>query len=88
MNTVKIKRSECSPKSRLITLLLCFFFGIFGVHRFYIKKIGAGILMIFTVGGCGIWALIDLCMIVFGAFADKNNKPVLIWEENIIIEDE
>jgi len=68
-----------SPKSRLAALLLCWFFGIFGVHRFYVGKIWTGILMIFTLGGLGIWVLVDLIMIIVGAFKDKERRPVSVW---------
>ena len=45
--------SDISPKSRLVALLLCFFLGPLGVHRFYVGKIGTGILMLLTLGGAG-----------------------------------
>lgn len=62
----------------LITLLLCFFFGIIGVHRFYNGKIGTGVLMIFTLGGLGIWATIDFIMILFGKFTKKDGTLVTV----------
>lgn len=68
--------SEVSPKGFVPTLLLCFFFGVFGVHRFYVGKIGTGILMILTLGGLGIWSLVDFIMIVVGSFTDKQGRPV------------
>lgn len=52
------------------TILLCFFLGAFGIHRFYVGKIGTGILMLLTLGGLGIWTLIDFVMIVVGSFKD------------------
>ena len=70
---------NASPKSRLITLLLCIFVGGLGIHRFYVGKIGTGILQILTVGGLGIWALIDLIMIVVGAFKDKDGRKLVNW---------
>jgi TM2 domain-containing membrane protein YozV len=63
-------------KSWLVALLLCFFVGVLGVHRFYVGKIGTGILMLVTVGGLGLWALIDLIMIVIGKFSDKQGLPL------------
>lgn len=66
---------EEKKKDWLITLLLCLFLGGIGVHRFYAGKIGTGILQVITVGGCGIWSLVDLIMILTGNFTDaKGNK--------------
>ena len=56
--------------------LLCFFLGTLGIHRFYVGKIITGILMILTLGGLGIWTLIDLVMIIVGSFKDKNGLPL------------
>jgi TM2 domain-containing membrane protein YozV len=69
-----------STKSRLAALLLCFFLGVFGVHRFYVGKIGTGVAMIFTLGGLGIWVLIDFIMIIVGGFTDIDGKFVLDWQ--------
>jgi len=69
-----------SPYSRLAALLLCLFLGGLGVHRFYVGKVGTGVAMIFTLGGLGIWALIDLIMIIVGSFTDSNGKFVLDWQ--------
>jgi TM2 domain-containing membrane protein YozV len=64
-------------KSWLVALLLCFFLGVLGVHRFYVGKVGTGILQIVTVGGFfGIWVLIDLIMILVGKFTDKQGQPL------------
>jgi TM2 domain-containing membrane protein YozV len=68
-----------SPKTRLVALLLCFLFGMIGVHRFYVGKIGTGILQILTLGGFGIWVLVDLIMIIVGSFTDKQGRPLLVW---------
>ncbi|WP_341280566.1 TM2 domain-containing protein [Paenibacillus sp. FSL H8-0537] len=65
-----------SDKSFVAALLLCFFLGSFGVHRFYTGKVGTGILMILTVGGFGLWTLIDFIMIVCGAFKDSEGRQI------------
>ncbi len=70
---------DVSPSNRLVALLLCIFLGGLGVHRFYVGKIGTGILMIITLGGLGIWVIIDLIMIAVGSFRDKLGRPVLDW---------
>ena len=72
-------RTDASSKDRLMALLLCFFFGCIGVHRFYVCKTGTAILQILTLGGCGIWTIIDLIMIATGNFTDKEGKYLLSW---------
>ena len=58
-------------KSWIVALVLSFFVGVLGVHRFYVGKIGTGVLMLITFGGFGIWALIDFIVIAVGKFTDK-----------------
>ncbi|MHC9510057.1 NINE protein [Kangiella sp. M94] len=60
-----------SEKGFVPTLLLCFFLGGLGIHRFYVGKVGTGILMLLTLGGLGIWTLVDFIMIAVGSFKDK-----------------
>jgi TM2 domain-containing membrane protein YozV len=60
-----------SKKDFIATLLLCFFLGNLGVHRFYVGKVWTGILMLITFGGFGIWYIIDFIVIVIGRFTDK-----------------
>ena len=67
---------EKSDKGFVPTILLCFFLGAFGIHRFYAGKIGTSILMLITLGGFGIWTIIDFVMIVCGAFKDSNGLPI------------
>ena len=67
-----------SEKSGVATLLLCFFLGCLGIHRFYVGKIGTGILMLLTAGGFGIWCLIDFILIICGVFTDIEGKKIKI----------
>ena len=60
-----------STKSKWITFFLCLFLGWFGIHRFYVGKVGTGILYIFTGGLFMIGWIVDLIMILVGSFTDK-----------------
>ena len=64
-------------KDWLTTLLLCLFLGNVGVHRFFVGKTGTGVAMILTLGGCGIWTIVDLIMIITGSFKDANDQPLV-----------
>lgn len=59
--------------------ILAFYFGVFGVHRFYVGKIGTGLLQLFTLGGLGLWALIDQFILAWGAFTDSKGNRVSRW---------
>jgi TM2 domain-containing membrane protein YozV len=65
-----------SEKGFVPTLLLCFFLGALGVHRFYVGKVGTGILMLLTLGGLGIWTLIDFILIAVGSFKDSSGNVI------------
>ena len=65
-----------SEKSFVATLILCILLGGLGVHRFYVGKIGTGILMLLTFGGLGIWTLVDIIVIAVGNFKDSNGLPI------------
>ena len=65
-----------SPNDWVVCIILVVFLGFWGVHRFYVRKIGTGILMLFTFGGLGIWWFIDLIMIATASFTDKEGRPI------------
>lgn len=68
-----------SPKSRVACAVLSFFFGVWGVHRFYVGKIGTGILWLLTLGFFGIAVWIDFIIIIIGAFKDKQGRVISNW---------
>ncbi|HJB22158.1 MAG TPA: TM2 domain-containing protein [Candidatus Fournierella merdavium] len=65
-----------SKKNKVVALLLCIFLGWLGVHRFYVGKIGTGILYLFTGGLFGIGWIIDIIVIAVGSFKDKFDLPL------------
>tara|TARA_Y100000817_G_C16860452_1_gene545544 strand:- start:3205 stop:3417 length:213 start_codon:yes stop_codon:yes gene_type:complete len=68
--------SSSSNYSKTTLALICFFLGGLGIHRFMVGKVGTGILMFLTLGGVGIWALIDFIMILVGSFTDKDGNKI------------
>ena len=63
-------------KDWLTTLLLCIFLGGLGVHRFYTGHTVYGVIQLLTAGGCGIWWLIDILLIVTNSYTDSNGVPL------------
>ncbi len=66
------KKAAKGGKSQLVALLLVIFVGGLGIHRFYLGYTTIGIIQLLTLGGCGIWALIDLIRIVIGDLGPKD----------------
>lgn len=64
------------PRTFLIAWLLSLLLGFFGADRFYLGKIGTGVLKLLTFGGVGIWWLIDLIFILGGAARDREGRPL------------
>lgn len=69
-------------KSFVVTWLLAWLLGSFGADRFYLGKIGTAILKLVTLGGLGVWALIDLLITLFGKQTDKWGRPLEGYAEN------
>jgi len=61
-------------KSQIVAALLCFFLGGIGIHRFYLGYTWQGIVQILTLGGCGIWSLIDFIRILLGTLKPKDGE--------------
>lgn len=70
---------EDSRFARLPVFVLCLFLGWFGVHRFYVGKIGTGLLQLVTIGGLGLWTLFDLLVILLGSFTDADARRIERW---------
>lgn len=61
-------------KSQLVALILCAFVGGLGIHRFYLGYVWQGIVQLLTLGGCGIWSLIDFIRIITGSLKPKDGE--------------
>jgi TM2 domain-containing membrane protein YozV len=71
-----------SNKSFLVTWLLSLFLGVLGVDRFYLGKIGTGILKLITLGGIGIWALVDLILVLTNKTRDRQGNALEGYEKH------
>lgn len=71
-----------SKHSKVVMAIVCWFFGVLGVHRFMVGKIGTGVLMLLlTITIIGsiisfIWSIIDFILILMGKFKDKDGNPI------------
>ena len=67
---------QISNKSKGVAAALCFLLGPLGIHRFYVGKIGTGILYLLTAGLFGIGYLVDFIKILCGKFTDKDGNAI------------
>lgn len=65
-----------SPKSKAVVLPLCIFLGVLGVHRYYVGKIGTGVIWTLTAGFFGIGWIVDIFTVALGGFYDVNGYVI------------
>jgi len=70
---------DVSDKTILPAFLFCFFVGWLGVHRFYVGKIGTGVIWLLTLGLLGVGVFVDWILITIGSFKDSNGKTLKNW---------
>lgn len=71
-----MNQTAVRDKNFLFVATLCFLLGVFGVHRFYCGKIMSRVLMVFTIGGLGTWALVDFIIVCFGEFTGSQDRKI------------
>ena len=74
--TPNLRTAGISKKNKIVALLLCIFLGWMGVHRFYVGKVGTGILYLLTAGLFGIGWIVDIILIAVGSFKDQFDLPL------------
>ncbi len=70
------------PKSFVVTWILSLLLGTLGIDRFYLGKVGTGILKLITAGGLGLWTLIDLIIVLTGNARDKKGRALDGYDAN------
>ena len=68
---------QTSDKDWTTLLILSLLLGWLGVDRFYAGHIGLGVLKLLTLGGCGIWSLIDIILVAVGNLTDADGLPIV-----------
>jgi len=71
-----------SDKSFVATWLLSWFFGYLGIDRFYLGHVGLGVAKLLTFGGCGIWAFVDLILVLSGNMKDVQGRTLAGYQQN------
>lgn len=75
-NTNNVGGMNYPYKNKWVAFFLCLFLGYLGVHRFYVGKIGTGVIWLFSGGLFLIGWIVDLVMILIGSFRDKAGFPL------------
>ena len=63
-------------KLKLTAILLCFFLGSLGIHRFYLGYTRIGVIQLLTFGGFFIWVIVDLIRLIIGSLKDYEDNDL------------
>ncbi len=72
----ELEQTPKSSRSYILTMFLAFFVGWLGIHRFYTGYIVIGVIQLLTLGGCGLWALIDVISLVLNKYKDADGNEL------------
>lgn len=87
-SSVPSAQRPTSPKSKAVVLPLCIFLGMFGVHRYYVGKIGTGVIWMLTAGFFGIGWIVDIFTVALGGFYDVSGYVVRFHPTEAELEEE
>jgi TM2 domain-containing membrane protein YozV len=83
MDATSTASVRISSKNKDILVLLAWFLGVFGIDRFYRGQVGLGIAKLLTLGGCGIWALVDHLIYLLGDLPKDAQGAIILDQKTL-----